>query len=121
MMSEALHLLWQGGLLIFWFWLGSFVAGNKAGTDQWKYEWLNRATRFLAVPAFALFLALTFGSSVDDESLYNSPDMSRSEYEEAMRHYHAVWLARGFAGFCGAFWRLVVRKSDKFCHRHFHY
>jgi fatty acid desaturase len=112
-MSEVFYLLWQGGLLVFWFWMGSFVAGNEGATEQWKYEWLNRVTRFLAVPALALFLALTFGSSVDDESILNAPNLSRSEYEETKRRHQAVWLVRGFAGFCGAFWRLGISKSKR--------
>ena len=94
-MSEAFYILWQGGLLVFWFWMGSFVAGNKSITDQWRYEWLNRATKFLAVPAFALIVAFVIDSGVGDE--WN-------------RQHQAVWLVRGFAGFCGAFWCVVLRR-----------
>ena len=110
-MGDAILLLWQAGLLVFWFWLGSFIAENKRITDQWSVEWLNRTTRLLAVPAFALFLALAFGSNVGDEAIYSAPDLSRSEFEEVKRHHQAVWLARGFAGFCGAIYKNVFQRG----------
>lgn len=51
--------------------------------------------RFHAAPGFSLIVAFMFTSGISHE--WN-------------RHHQAVWLVRGFAGFCGAIWGVVLRR-----------
>jgi hypothetical protein len=112
-MSEAIYFLWQAACLGFWFWLGSFVARDKTITEQWSVEWMNRAGRYLAVPVCALLIGFSHRSASNDESFYDAPDLTPLEEAESKAHHQAIWMARSFAGFCGALLWMRKRKQDE--------